>query len=70
MPARRQETEAETELKAAITVDPGYAEAQNNLGVLYGQQRKNKQAEELFRQATENNPQYTQAFINPGLILA
>src|SRR5207302_4397257 len=53
-----------------IALDPGYAEAQNNLGVLCGQQGENKEAEELFRKATENNPQYTQAFINLGLILA
>src|SRR5207245_10323119 len=54
----------------AMAQDPDYREAQNNLGVLYGQQGKNREAEELLRQATENNPQYTQAFINFGLILA
>jgi len=42
----------------------------NNLGVLYGQQGRNGDAEALFRQAVENNPQYGQAFMNLGLILA
>ena len=54
----------------AIALDPQYAEAQANLGVLYGQQGKNSQAEQLLRQATENNPQYAQAFVNLGLVLA
>ena len=31
---------------------------------------KNSQAEQLLRQATENNPRYAQAFVNLGLVLA
>ena len=38
--------------------------------MLYGQQGNNSQAEQLLRQATENNPQYAQAFVNLGLVLA
>src|SRR6185312_15909299 len=50
-------------------LDPQYAEAQNNLGVLYGQRGDNRAAEALFRQAVEDNPKYTQAFVNLALIL-
>jgi len=56
--------------KTATSLDPQYAEAENNLGVVYGQQGKSAEAEKLFRQAVENNPQYAQAFVNLGLILA
>jgi len=38
--------------------------------VLYGQQGKSAEAEKLFREAVENNPQYAQAFVNLGLVLA
>jgi Tfp pilus assembly protein PilF len=41
-----QDADAEKELKAAIALDPQYGEAQATLGVLYGQQGKNSQAED------------------------
>ena len=68
--SRQITANAEKQFKAAIALDPQYAEAQNNLGVLYGQLGKSGEAEQLFRQATENNPQYGQAFANLGMILA
>ena len=61
---------SEEALKQVLKLDPQYAEAQSNLGVLYGQQGRNSEAEQFFRQATENNPRYTQAFVNLGLTLA
>ena len=57
-------------LKTAISLDPQFAEAHGNLGVLYGQQGKSAEAEELLRKAIENNPKYAQAYVNLGLILA
>jgi len=51
-------------------LNPQYAEAQSNLGVLYGRLGDTKQAEQMFRLATENNSHYEQAFVNLGLILA
>ena len=60
---------AEDQFKTAISLDPQYAEAQNNLGVLWPRRQKGE-AEQLFRRATENNPQYAQAYANLGLILA
>jgi len=62
--------EAETRFKTATSLILNTAEAENNLGVVYGQQGKSAEAEKLFRQAVENNPQYAQAFVNLGLILA
>jgi len=38
-----QIADAEKHLKAAISLDPQYAEAQNNLGVLYGSKARAKQ---------------------------
>ena len=38
--------------------------------MLYGQQGNPAEAERLFVEATENNPQYSQAFANLGLIQA
>jgi Flp pilus assembly protein TadD len=38
--------------------------------VLYGQLGRRGEAQQLFLRATENNPQYVQAFVNLGLTLA
>jgi len=62
--------EAETQFKTATSLDPQYAEAENNLGVVYGQQGKSAEAEKAIPAGSENNPQYAQAFVNLGLILA
>jgi tetratricopeptide (TPR) repeat protein len=61
---------AENEFKTAISLDPHYAEAQNNLGTLYGQRGGDAQAEQLFREAIESRPTFANAFVNLGAILA
>src|SRR3989440_2072698 len=50
------EAELEKELKAEIALYPGYAETQNNLGVINEQQSKSKEAAELIHHATGMNP--------------
>jgi len=40
-----------------------YAEAENNLGVVYGS-RVNRMRRTIIQQAVENNPQYAQALFN------
>ena len=63
-------TQAEKEFKAALGIEPQFAEARNNLGVLYGRQGRHVEAEKMLRQATEDSPQYVQAYVNLSLILA
>jgi len=46
-----QFAEAERHLQAALTIDPQFAEAQGNLGVIYDRQGKIGEAESLFRKA-------------------
>ena len=61
---------ATIELNSALTIDPTYAEALSNLGVVLAQRGDLKQAQSYFRRATEINPEYEQAHMNLGLVLA
>ena len=49
---------AEKEYQLAISLNPHYAEAKNNLGSIYGQQGNYQEAERLLRHAIEDNPDY------------
>jgi type IV pilus assembly protein PilF len=57
------------ELAEALKADPGYAPAYNMLGVVHGELREDKRAEESFRRAIELSPQFSEAHNNYGLFL-
>ena len=53
--------EAESQLRAAIRLAPGYAEAYNNLGMLLAQNQQLPAARECFVQALQLNPNFQHA---------
>jgi superkiller protein 3 len=57
---------AEEHLKAAIKIYPNYAEAYNNLGVIYINQNRVDDAEQAFAKATEIMPNNAIALKNLG----
>ena len=61
--------EAEAHYRRAIEIDPNYAEAHNNLGLLLDDRGRRAEAAEQFRKALEINPQYVQAHNNLGVLL-
>jgi len=65
-----QVSAAEEEFRRALDANPEFAEAENDLGVLYARLGKNDEAMSLFRRATEHSPQYVAALANLGLALA
>jgi Flp pilus assembly protein TadD len=65
-----KKAEAERAFQSALQIDPHYAEAESNLGVLYGQAGRISDAKALFRAAIEDNPRHAQAYLNLGLMLA
>jgi Tfp pilus assembly protein PilF len=65
-----QESMAEQEFKTAISINTGFADAENNLGTLYGQRGNDAEAERLFRQAIKSDPAFTKALVNLGATLA
>ena len=44
-------------------MNPHYAEAESNLGVLYGQAGQTSDAKALFRSAIEDNPKHSMIWI-------
>ena len=62
--------EAEASLNKATTLDPAYAEAHFNLGVLRFQQGRHTDATRLFERAISLKPGLTDAYINLGSVLA
>jgi Tfp pilus assembly protein PilF len=62
--------QAEQEFRTAISIDSQYADAENNMGTHYGQQRNDVEAERLFREALNSDPAFTKAFTNLGTTLA
>ena len=52
----------------AIVADPGYPLAQFNLGNLYDEQGRIKEAFEYYRRALELNPNYADAHFNLALL--
>lgn len=67
--ARGQHAVAFQELRIALQADPDYAPALNILGLVHGDLREDKQAEEHFRRAIERSPNYSEAHNNYGLFL-
>ena len=67
--ARGQYAVAMRELQKAREADSGYAPAYNILGLVHGELREDKQAEENFRRAIELSPNYSEAHNNFGLFL-
>ncbi len=67
--ARGQHAIALQELRLALQADPNYAPAFNVLGLVHGDLREDKQAEENFRRALERSPNYSEAHNNYGLFL-
>ncbi len=67
--ARGQYAVALQELRKAHEADAGYAPAYNVLGLVHGDLREDKQAEENFRRAIELSPNYSEAHNNFGLFL-
>ena len=60
------ETGERTALEQAIQIDPNLAVAQNQLGYLYYKSGQYETAEEHFRQAIQANPDFAQAWVQPG----
>jgi type IV pilus assembly protein PilF len=67
--ARGQYAIALQALKKAHDADPGYAPAYNILGLVHGELREDRQAEDSFRRAIELSPNYSEAHNNYGLFL-
>ncbi|MEW5786356.1 MAG: type IV pilus biogenesis/stability protein PilW [Pseudomonadota bacterium] len=67
--SRGQYAVALQELKKAREADVGYAPAYNVLGLVHGELREDRQAEEFFRKAISLSPGYSEANNNFGLFL-
>ena len=62
--------EVEKEFKAALSLNPHFADAENNLGTLYGQRGDDAQAERFFRDAIRDNQNFSGAMVNLAATLA
>jgi Flp pilus assembly protein TadD len=61
-------TEAIQRLSEALTLDPYYAQAHNNLGVALQRQGRVGEAIDHFSTAVQLDPDYTRAYNNLGRI--
>ncbi len=59
---QRRFAQAERHFLAELEINPGFADAQFDLGVLYAQSGRANQAVELWRQIIENDPRYVGAY--------
>ena len=59
---QRRFAQAERHFLAELEINPGFADAQFDLGVLYEQSGRASQAVELWRQIIENAPRYVGAY--------
>jgi type IV pilus assembly protein PilF len=57
------------EVKAALSADPGYGPAYNVAGLVYGQLKEDRLAEQNFQRALSINPADSDALNNYGLFL-
>ncbi len=57
------------EFEEAIRIDPSYAEAYNNLGLVYTQSGTDDKAEKAFRSAIDASPDFADAHQNMGALL-
>lgn len=67
--SRGQHAIALQELRKALEADTGYAPAYNILGLVHGDLREDKQAEDNFRRAIALSPNYSEAHNNFGMFL-
>jgi Flp pilus assembly protein TadD len=61
---------AETELQTVLSADPREYRARNLLGVIRAQQNREAEAEELFRQVTQEQASFASGHVNLGLLQA
>jgi len=61
---------AEQHFRNALASSPRFADAQNNLGTLLGQEGRDNEAEVRFRSAVSANPRFLRAWINLAATLA
>ena len=61
--------ESEREYRRAIEINPNYADAHNNLGILLAESGRYAEAEKEFRRSIEIKPA-PDAYYNLGLLLA
>jgi len=59
---------AEASFRAALEMDPAFAEAHNNLGLALGKQERPDEAERCFRRALELDPSLAEAMNNLGFL--
>ncbi|MBF0182417.1 MAG: tetratricopeptide repeat protein, partial [Magnetococcales bacterium] len=64
-----QPHEAEQAFRAVVRIDPGAADALNNLGVLLGERMALEEAEATLGAAIRVDPGYAEAYNNLGLLL-
>lgn len=64
-----QRSNAETFWKNALDLDPGYAGAHYNYGILLMEDKRFREAEQQFRQVPQNVPQRVQLLNNLGVTL-
>jgi tetratricopeptide (TPR) repeat protein len=60
---------AETELKTVLTENPGEYRALNLLGIVRAQQHRETEAEQLFKLAIQQKPDFASAHVDLGLLL-
>jgi tetratricopeptide (TPR) repeat protein len=61
-------SEAEEYFTRAIAIRNDYAEAWNELGLVYAGQQKTEQAADCFKRATKANPAFADAYVNLGFL--
>lgn len=62
-------TSAEEYYRKAVELNPNYADAYNNLGIIvYKDENRQKEAEGYYRKAIELNPNYADAYYNLGVM--
>ena len=66
---QRDYAKAAQAYQKVIELDPGYAEAYNNLGIIYQEAGDLDRALSSYQKAIETNPRYEKAFNNLGILL-
>jgi len=62
--------DAAAALRESLRVDPGYADAYNNLGVIYGKMGRYPEAIEALNQVIRIKPAFAEAYFNLGVALS
>ena len=53
----------------AIQINPNYAQAHNNLGIVFNELREYQKAISSYQKAIQLNPKHTSAHSNLGIVL-